>query len=222
MEGQTYLQDLEELEEDVLSLCDLPINDQESTESDPFPPTYPCSPSRPELFEFSTNPNAEMKPEIDTIIFCGRIMHQKEVSAYNLQTKSKWRSESLNKAHIMHSIGFTNTIRSNSLRVPGPKPDTAPATGSYRHPDSCSRKHKVFIGPVKIRPEMELSEIRKRQGRRAPVPMFPVVGGDESVIVGGKSGGGRSHWGLLRPLRCRSHLASVLARAFGCVPTRVI
>lgn len=163
-----------------------------------------------------------MKPEIDTIIFCGRIMHQKEVSAYNLQTKSKWRSESLNKAHIMHSIGFTNTIRSNSLRVPGPKPDTAPATGSYRHPDSCSRKHKVFIGPVKIRPEMELSEIRKRQGRRAPVPMFPVVGGDESVIVGGKSGGGRSHWGLLRPLRCRSHLASVLARAFGCVPTRVI
>ncbi|GMY08729.1 conserved [Fagus crenata] len=216
MEDNKYLQDLEESEEDTLSLCDLLIDDQEP---DSYSPKYfPNSPSRPDMFEFSKNPINPTNPK-DTMIFCGRVIHQKnQQDQSHRQALFLSRSESFNKSQKFHSARFTGNARSNSLRVPTP----APATGSSRYyHKSDSKKHKVLIGLAKIQPEMDLNEIRKRQGRRAPVPMFPVVDGGEPVVAGGgKSGGtGKSHWGLLRPLRCRGHATNALARAaFGCFP----
>ncbi|KAB1219648.1 hypothetical protein CJ030_MR3G011092 [Morella rubra] len=218
MEDKTcLLQELEEPEEDALSLCDLPIHEKEN-EGDPFPPKYQSSPSRQDFFEFSTHPNLEMSPALDSIIFCGRVMHKKELPLN--ESQNKWRSESFNKAQIFHSAKLTEaSIRSHSFRVKGPKSVPAPATGSFRYSSSGSKKHKVLIGLAKIQPEMELSEIRKRQGRRPPVPMFPPVGTEEPVISGDRSGGGKSLWRLLRPFRCRSHLTNTLARSsFGCFP----
>lgn len=67
----------------------------------------------------------------------------------------------------------------------------------------------MLIGLVKYQPEMDLSEIRKRQSRRAPAPMFPVMkGGEQSALADGKSGSAKGHWGLMRMVRCRFHLLS--------------
>ncbi|XP_059458725.1 uncharacterized protein LOC132188317 [Corylus avellana] len=197
---QLHLLNLEEPEEDALSLCDLPIHDQDpETETEPG---YQNSPARPDLFEFSTNAKPGTNPSTDRILFCGRVIHRRDPLPGGVQPK--WRSESFNNSQTFHSARLSSPGRSSSFR--------APAAGSYRYQSSGSRKHKVLIGLTKIQP-MDLSEIRKRQGRRTPAPIVPVP--DEPVIASG----GKSHWGLLRPLRCKSHLARVLAIAsFGCFP----
>ncbi|KAE7996926.1 hypothetical protein FH972_001603 [Carpinus fangiana] len=201
MEDKPQLLYLEEAEEDALSLCDLPIHDQDPE------PSYQNSPARLDLFEFSTNAKPETNPSTDRILFCGRVIHRRDPLPGGVQPKR--RSESFNNFQTFHSARLTSPSRSSSFR--------APATGSYRYQSSGSRKHKVLIGLTKIQP-MDLSEIRKRQSRRTPAPIVPVP--DEPVIVSG----GRSHWGLLRPLRCKSHLArlfTVGSRVFRLFPTRV-
>lgn len=207
MEEKLQLLDLEEPEEDALSLCDLPIHNQDAElEPHPFSPNYRNSPSH--FFEFSIDSKPETNcPSTDRILFCGRVIHQKQRDPLPAKLQPKQRSESFNKSQTFHSARLTSPTRSSSFR--------APATGSYRYQSGGSRKYKVLIGLTKIQPEMDLSEIRKRQGRRGPVPMFPVAGAEEPVIASG----GRSHWGLLRPLRSKSHLGRVLALAsFGCFP----
>jgi hypothetical protein len=198
MEDKPELLYLEEAEEDALSLCDLPIHDQDPE------PSYQNSPAHPDLFEFSTNAKPETNPSTDRILFCGRVIHRRDPLPGGGGVQPKRRSESFNNFQTFHSARLTSPSRPSSFR--------APATGSFRYQSSGSRKHKVLIGLTKIQP-MDLSEIRKRQGRRTPAPIVPVP--DEPVIASG----GRSHWGLLRPFRCKSHLARVLARAsFGCFP----
>ena len=216
MEDKTYLQSPEDLEEDALSLCDLSIYDVNAELEEPNSfSSYSDSPSRPDLFEFSTaNPTIKN----DAVIFCGRVIHQKHQQEEEEHPRRRvlWGSESFNKSQKFHSARITGHTRSSSLSVP--------ATGSFRYQKCESKKHKVIIGLAKIQPQMELSEIRKRQARRGPVPMIPVVvDGREPVIVGGdggrKSGGtgpAKSPWALLR---CRAHFASVLARASSaCFP----
>ncbi|KAK7846511.1 hypothetical protein CFP56_007866 [Quercus suber] len=166
MEDKTYLQSHEDLEEDALSLCDLSINDVNAELEEPNSfSSYSDSPSRPDLFEFSTaNPTIKN----DTVIFCGRVIHQKhqeEEEEEYPRRRALWGSESFNKSQKFHSARFTGNTRSSSLRVP--------ATGSFRYQKCESKKHKVIIGLAKIQPQMELSEIRKRQARRGPVPMIP-------------------------------------------------
>lgn len=212
MEDKTYLQSHEDLEEDALSLCDLCINDEHAELEEPNSfSSYSDSPSRPDLFEFSTaNPTIKN----DTVIFCGRVIHQKhQEKEEDPRQRALWGSESFNKSQKFHSARFTGNTPSSSLRVP--------ATGSFRYQKCESKKHKVIIGLAKIQPQMELSEIRKRQARRGPVPMIPVVSdGKEPAIAGDRKSGGtgpaKSPWALLR---CRAHFASVLARASSaCFP----
>lgn len=157
-----------------------------------------------ELFKFSVNPKSEINPKWTWYFFTIVIYERDPLSA---KLQSKQRSESFNKSQTFHSARLTSPSRPSSFR--------APATGSYRYQSGGSRKYNVLIGLTKIQPEMDLSEIRKRQGRRGPVPLFPVAGVEEPVIASG----GRSHWGLLRPLRSKSRLGRVLALAsFGCFP----
>ncbi|KAF5729513.1 hypothetical protein HS088_TW21G01680 [Tripterygium wilfordii] len=63
-------------------------------------------------------------------------------------------------------------------------------------------------------PRMELSEIKKRQSKRSPRPMFLVA-----EVSGDDGGAGRVNSGLLGPWRHRSLLLTVLAKAsHGCIP----
>ncbi|KAL0402349.1 UNVERIFIED_CONTAM: hypothetical protein Slati_4264800 [Sesamum latifolium] len=68
-----------------------------------------------------------------------------------------------------------------------------------------SRRRMFMFGPVKFKPEMELSAIKQRQARRA------------STEKAAGNGGGTSPLGVVRS---RSHLTSMLARSFGCIRWR--
>lgn len=70
-----------------------------------------------------------------------------------------------------------------------------------------SRRRMFMFGPVKFKPEMELSAIKQRQATRDLVPAKP------------PSAGGKSRcWLLKTSSRGRSPLMTVLARSLGCVP----
>ncbi|GAV73487.1 hypothetical protein CFOL_v3_16972 [Cephalotus follicularis] len=182
MEDTTNLHDLEDFE-DTLSLSDLPIHNQE-----PYP-EYQSSPSNQELFEFSIDTNPEANLKVDNIIFCGKIIPQ--------------RNEPTN--HINDHSSSLHVVTSNY------KP--------HRYHSCNSNKHKFLIGSAKVPWEMQLSDIKKRQKRRAPTPMFPVVTTEREVVNGHREAVGSGCWGLLRPLKFRSNIVRALAKAYlGCIP----
>lgn len=80
---------------------------------------------------------------------------------------------------------------------------------------SKSRRRMFMFGPVKFKPEMEMSAIKERLGRRAPSRMFPVAEGGESgkVVVGGH----KNHGDTVKTLRCRSRLNTVFERSLACL-----
>ncbi|PRQ58867.1 hypothetical protein RchiOBHm_Chr1g0363961 [Rosa chinensis] len=173
-------------EEDALSLCDLPLHEHSEEES-------PASVSEPEdFFEFAVDPVYGYYPM--DIVFCGKSIPCSK--PMNKQFGS--RSESFKLGHCPSSQSH-HVIQEHK---------------SLKSKSSNSRKH--LIGLVKYhQQEMDLNEIRKRQGRRAPVAMFPVNGGEKPEVK--SEGKGQS--GVMRPLRCRSHLLSALAKAaLGCIP----
>ncbi|KAK9283329.1 hypothetical protein L1049_011568 [Liquidambar formosana] len=202
MEEYSDIHHQEEEAEDALSFCNFPINDVgEESEYNEFSGENPNPSSDQDLFEFFPNPKCS---QTNNIIFCGKIIPYE------------------------HERRLEN--RAKSLRVtsskPSPSPTTAPAIGSCRFlstsAGSKSRRHVFMFGVVpKFRQEMELRDMKKRQSRLAPAPMFPAVGGGE-MVVSGEAGIGKvdnGNWGLLRLLKCRSrtHFGSALATSFGCL-----
>ncbi|KAM1069218.1 hypothetical protein EV1_001077 [Malus domestica] len=198
----------QEVDEDALSLCDLPLYD-DNGESEKNPITSASYSSAPDdLFEFRVDPIRRYIPM--DVFFCGKPISPRTQEPL-FENPLFSRSESLK---------FSSPSHPYSHRSPGS--ELVPAFGTCRshQQSSNSRKHKVFIGLVKYQPEMDMNEIRKRQSRRAPAPMFPVISsGEQPSVACGKSGSGKGHWGLMRPLRCRFHLLGALAKVtHGCVP----
>ncbi|XP_070662816.1 uncharacterized protein [Malus domestica] len=183
----------QEVDEDALSLCDLPLYD-DNGESEENPITSASYSSAPDdLFEFRVDPIRRYIPM--DVFFCGKPISPRTQEPL-FENPLFSRSESLK---------FSSPSHPYSHRSPGS--ELVPAFGTCRshQQSSNSRKHKVFIGLVKYQPEMDMNEIRKRQSRRAPAPMFPVISSVEQPSVAcGKSGSGKGHWGLMRPLRPRT------------------
>ncbi|KAF3433901.1 hypothetical protein FNV43_RR25004 [Rhamnella rubrinervis] len=209
----------DEPEEDALSLCDLPLTDE--TENLPSSSSSSSSDGDDQdAFEFSTDTESDCRtlPPLDGVVFCGKSIPLRKPLNHNnnsivlrpaVPTQKPprlggpfcLRSESFKMSRAPASHFAT---RSKSVRFP-------PAKGS-----SSSRKHKVLIGPAKFPSTMELSDIRKRQDRLAPVMKFPVVDGGQPLVSGEGKG---LFGGLLRPMRFRSSIVGALARAcFGCMP----
>lgn len=223
-------------EEDELSFCDLPMHNND-TESSAFStcPTSEDDQEDDDPFEFLTSPEA--KPATDqTIVFCGKpIVGAKQVhhpkkglfvrrDQYSFKKCQYYNGNNNTRSDVVVSVKTPTSVgapkRSNSFRFGGGtnKAASSPENRGYlynRRGNDGSRKNKVnCIGLVmKVQSEMELSDIRKRQGRRSPAPMFPATGGS-----GEQESGGRSYWALLRPLLCRVHFMSALSKAtFGCL-----
>lgn len=227
MENNTInnLQNEEGYSEDTLSLCDLSIDKDEETE------LY-VSPENPiqdqDFFEFLVNPeDQETNPSNETVLFCGKTMSPRTAQEFQRHPNNGLyiRRESFKRCHsfksesssIKQPLVITTTDHSNSFRLCGPVP--SPATGKGKYKSSGSQKHKVLIGLSKVQSKMELSDIKKRQSRRTPSPMFLVSDGAEQAIAGDdKVVAERSHWGLLGTFRCRSHFVSALSKAsFSCM-----
>ncbi|WCJ19370.1 hypothetical protein M5689_001664 [Euphorbia peplus] len=144
-------------------------------------------PSSKNMFEFSTSSSqSDSMTHDDSIIFCGKVISTKTEAAdfqnpkdfYNSSTK---RPISSSPSYVAHSP-VAQSFRSNS-----------------------SRKHKVMIGLARIPSTIDLADLKERQSRRAPPPMFPagVSCGEEMAVIGGNESGRKTNrWGLFRPFRC--------------------
>lgn len=202
---------VEEAEEDTLSLCDFTFQDEPISSLPQQNSPTSSFPSDPDDFEFSTGTeiySQKLPPLEDAVVFCGKfIPRRKPVDVNIIPTTTATQKPFIEDPFCLRSESF-NLLRGSSSHL-------ANRSKSVRlRENASSRKHKVLIGLVKFPTRMELSDIRKRQDRIAPVPMFPVADRSQPIVAGG----GRGHWSLLRPLRFRSHLVGALARAsFSCM-----
>uniref|UniRef100_A0A0A0KNN4 Uncharacterized protein n=1 Tax=Cucumis sativus TaxID=3659 RepID=A0A0A0KNN4_CUCSA len=204
MESVKYNPDLLDVldvqdDEDTLSFRDFPILEPQSEAGDS------CSDhdDRQDFFEFRTDlkrKTSSLLPPSE-IVFCGRTL---DIFRDEDSASSRNRSES-------------SLIRNQSFRYGnGSRPFSSSAVGGlFEIQRSNSRRPMALIGLTKTPSRIELSEIRKRQARLAPTPMFHVVPKETTVSVVTADGyeSGISPWRLIKPLRYRSVVVRVLAKA---------
>ncbi|KAI3458984.1 hypothetical protein Pfo_015647, partial [Paulownia fortunei] len=219
------LQEEEEEEADRLSFCNLPMEENNSGSTHQSPRS--SSAQTDHLFEFFiSQPRPAAHSNHNDIIFCGKIIHEEEEEEEDQLNEYQKRdyfatikSQSFRKLSFPDHDAADNRRFSASTRLSGDLTRPKCSTGdldyhvqrvnitSLTSMSAKSRRRMFMFGPVKFRPEMELSAIKQRQARRAPA---------EKAAA---SGGGKSQWGVVRSsLRGRSHLTSVLARSLGCIP----
>ncbi|KAG6389740.1 hypothetical protein SASPL_151213 [Salvia splendens] len=167
---------LQQEEPHRLSFCDLPL-------SSATPPPPSSSPDH--LFRFSTAP-APSHPH--DIIFCGKIIHAGAVKSKSLRQPDR-RDDPVRR--LSASTRFEDTgYHAQRVNI-----------SALTSMSAKSRRRMFMFGPVKFKPEMELSAIKQRQqGKKLPE--------DPNTRLGVVQAG----------LRGRSRLASVLARSLGCIP----
>lgn len=184
--------DIEEREEDALSFCDLPLHEHSAEEEEEERPAYVSEPD--DFFEFAIDPIHGYFP-MDIVIFCGKsIICSKPVTVIptpepQLNKQFSSRSESFKLGHCPTSKPHAIQEHKGQLK-------------------SKSRKHMIGLAKYHQH-EMDLNEIKKRQSRRAPAPMFPANGGEKPEV----KSQGKEQSGVMRPLKCRSHWLSALAKA---------
>ncbi|XVF83278.1 hypothetical protein PTKIN_Ptkin16aG0473600 [Pterospermum kingtungense] len=209
---------LEELEE-TLSFCDLPLDGYQELIDDHHP--SPNSPSH-QLFEFPFIPNTTHFNNKNDIIFCGKLIKTQEFDDANGGGDDRSRYLfPLSSARLLNNNNNNNNNKKDlgSVSFAKRNPNSSSLIKSFRSQSysssSSSRRYKVLIGLAKVPQKMELSDIKKRQSRRNPSPMFPpppVVSADLEVVSAGdgcRGGGGRRRghpWSLWRPLRCIPHV----------------
>ncbi|TQD97330.1 hypothetical protein C1H46_017032 [Malus baccata] len=206
--------------DDTLSFCDFSLYNDDYDSYSPSPRKYPDTPDS--LFEFFID-HPDFELDSSAVVFCGKTIGDVD---FPQNTKLVQR-DPRNGLFLFKTNSFK---RSQSVRSPVDlekssvfRPNS-PAAGSCRYQSSKSKKHRTaLIGSlVKPQPKMELSDIKRRQSRLAPGPMFPIAEGDHSgeLVAAFAADGGKAHKSPLRPLRCRSHLVSALVKAsFGCIPS---
>ncbi|KAH6838184.1 hypothetical protein C2S53_013157 [Perilla frutescens var. hirtella] len=195
-----------------LSFCDLPI-------SAATPHTPSAQPDH--LFTFSAT-TAAAHSYYNDIVFCGKIIHGDAADQDQLNDFQKRdffaavKSQSVRKPSFRDHGSAESRRLSVSTRFAGEVARPKCSTGdvayhaqrvnitSLTSMSAKSRRRMFMFGPVKFKPEMELSAIKQRQAK------LPAA--EKTSPTGGR---GKSHWGMVKS---RSHLASVLARSFGCIP----
>ncbi|KAH7849416.1 hypothetical protein Vadar_017515 [Vaccinium darrowii] len=196
--------------EDNISLCNFAISGYEHDDLSPRITKY----SDTESFEF-----------------------YHEVNEYQKRDYLSLKSASFSKARgfeLNYYEEGRELNRSSSNRVCRSKPNLSSVQKvnitAITDMSAKSRRRMFMFGPVKFKPEMDVNAIRKRRSRLGPVniPPMPEVTEIEMEMAMVKSGGGR--WksggggggGMLRPLWCRSHLATALAKSFGCISASMV
>lgn len=189
--------DFNEDNEDALSFRDLQMYNQTDTNSNR---SSPRTSSSQELFEFfPTLPNSPAT-NVD-IMFCGKLipgsssfrLPETEIDLMVPRRSISQRDLGLPR----HSIKPSSSVKKVNITT-------------LTSMSSKSRKRMFMFGPVKFMPEMEMSSIRERQGRRIPSQrMFPgvVEDGDAVKLVTHKN----------QTLTCRARLNSVFERSFACL-----
>lgn len=192
-------------EEDTLSFRDFPIHEPQSEAGG----SWSDHDDRHDLFEFRTDLKQKTGSSSSfpsEIVFCGKILDavtlpNEDSALLGLNFVNSSESSLMGN----QSFRYRNSSRSFSSPVVG---------GLFGNQRSNSRRPMALIGLTRTPSRMELSEIRKRQARLAPAPMFHVVPGENTVTAAvDGAGNGISPWRLIKPLRYRSVVVRVLAKA---------
>ncbi|XAR72106.1 hypothetical protein NMG60_11018625 [Bertholletia excelsa] len=221
-----YIDDFSQEFEDDLSLCNLPIQGYQDEE---YSSHRPSTCSSQDIFEFS---GGEGSSEPTTVLFCGKFLDpNQEPNEYQKRDYLSVKSASFHKPlsyYLEEESRSVSKTRSSSLRFAGPDPRKGSPVQKVNitaitSMSDKSRRRMFMFGPVKFKPEMDVASIRKRQGRRPPMQIPPLPEEAEKAVDGNgkrkKSGGDGE---LLRPLWCRSHIATALARSFGCISASMV
>ncbi|KAG6391469.1 hypothetical protein SASPL_149224 [Salvia splendens] len=176
---------LQQEEPHRLSFCDLPLSS-----ATPPPPPPPSSPDH--LFEFS----AAAPSHFDDIIFCGKIIHAGAAVKSQSLRKPDRPDDQVRRLSASSRFSGGGDTGYHAQRV---------NISALTSMSAKSRRRMFMFGPVKFKPEMELSAIKQRQWKMA----------EEKLA----SPPPKSRWGVVQSsLRGRSRLSSVLARSLGCIP----
>ncbi|CAH1438477.1 unnamed protein product [Lactuca virosa] len=199
--------DINDENDDAFSLRDLQMYDNTNASSTH---SSPRTSSGQELFEFFhtlSNP-----PETVDIVFCGKVIPGL-VGKGNDDHFTLVRSPSsrlpdppaVKHAIPMRSASFSTSVKKMNIT-------------SLTSMSSKSRRRMFMFGPVKFLPEMEMSAIRERQGRRAPSQMFPVAeGGGKETTVKVTAGRHKNQRDAVKRLTCRARLNTVFERSLACL-----
>ncbi|KAL3520700.1 hypothetical protein ACH5RR_018849 [Cinchona calisaya] len=229
----------QEAEEDTLSFCNLTMQEEYYKDSSlqQSPRNSSSAQDGFDFFNNETNPEFFSTPDI---IFCGKLlsMHEEEDDYLNEYQKRDYltmvRSHSfrrpdqypffdnerdLSPAKISSGSGrFSSNISNSHAHADSTYHVQKVNITSLTSMSAKSRRRMFMFGPVKFKPEMELSAIKERQGRRRLPMSTPVVDGGEAVASGGGKRSGRN-WNIVRSsLRGRGQLTAVFAKSFGCIP----
>ncbi|KAF3433903.1 hypothetical protein FNV43_RR25006 [Rhamnella rubrinervis] len=165
------------------------------------------TPSDLDLFEFFVNNEATCPTSSEPIVFCGKtipaIEADPKTSQYHyyahpanghfIRRDSFKRSRSFRSKSVKSPTAIVNRLNSST-------PSPVAMKCGFRNGGEF-RRHRVLIGLVKLQPEMEMSEIRKRRNRGSPTSGY----GDVEAVADTCE---------LRPFRLRSYLLNALTKGF--------
>ncbi|GFZ14810.1 hypothetical protein Acr_24g0010000 [Actinidia rufa] len=152
-----------------------------------------------------------------------------EVNEYRKRDYLCVKAASFHKAPVREeredwSVGRDRAVSLRIVRSPPVHPVQKVNITAITSMSAKSRRRMFMFGPVKFKPEMDVAEIKKRRSRH-PMTIPPMPEEGQVVATAGrkeKSGSGNGNGGMMRPLWCRSHLATVLARSFGCISASIV
>ncbi|KAI3520103.1 hypothetical protein L1887_09327 [Cichorium endivia] len=211
-----YFNDINDDLDDALSLRDLQMHDPTDASSTR---SSPRTSSGQELFEFFqtlSNPTGT-----GDIVFCGKVIPGSIGEGNNDEFNDQYQNDD----HL-------TLVGSSSFRLPErpfkrviPMRSVTFSTSekklnitSLTSMSSKSRRMMFMFGPVKFLPEMEMSSIRKRRGRRAPSQMFPMSEvGDTAVTEKTVAGRHKNQRDAVKTLWRRACLNSVFERSLACL-----
>ncbi|XP_068653412.1 uncharacterized protein [Aristolochia californica] len=213
--NQSKQQAMEFVESDAdeaLSLCDLPIKDGGSEDRrEPSPDK--------DMFEFFSDVSAEMCAAEDvflrgTIVPNSYRAPSKEEKK-NTNHASKRGSSTHQRSYSLDTLFQEPRSGShrNYRKLQRASSAESPKVGSGKCLRvSSSRRHKwhlLTFGLIRPPAEMEMEDIRNRQRRLNPSPLFP--SGDPGSVAGGREEGNKNSWRLLRALSCKGQEAIAVA-----------
>ncbi|KAH9768163.1 hypothetical protein KPL71_011525 [Citrus sinensis] len=227
-------------QEDAISLCDLSTDHYSDDYDNGGNLDQFDRDSEDDNFEFSFNNPSIITNQndaglinsdddsINAINFCGKIIGYNNGSGNDNNARNyKQQGEAVNTTRVENqTLRLKKSASSESQSQSQPQL----ATGSNRYrsgskSNSSRYKPMVLIGLVKIRTEMDLSDIKKRQSKmRNPTTTSPMPPGTAGGDNGSTAGGGGSErrrnsnrWGLVRSLTCGARFGNAFARtAFSC------
>ncbi|XP_073291107.1 uncharacterized protein [Primulina huaijiensis] len=207
-----------------LSFSNLPLRDNNSPRSLQHSPR-----SKDQLFEFFTSQTLPVFSN-EGVVFCGKIIHrekeeeelslnefQKRDYFANLRSHSFRRSSITDRKENGDDISCRRYSGSSRFSTPPSYRVQSVNISALTSMSAKSRRRMFMFGPVKFKPEMDLSEIKQRLRRERAAPGKEVVSGCGKG--GGVGGSGRRLWSVVQSnLRLKWQLTRVFTKSFGCLP----